>query len=474
MKTYYYLNGIDKYGPFTIKELKSKGLNKDSLIWTDGMDSWKRISEVDEVANCILGKTPPPLPTSNTKIPPIPERPKPPQLPPNPNTEKRVGETDGLSGYSPMEKNVEQSQPPIKKQKKYGGIIVFLSIVVVLLVLGFLYSETDIFDGLINSNSTPNNDNSSFSFNSGESNRSNNSRSVICSEVLQATEIKTNSATLNGKQVRNDKNLYSMEFEFTGNGQTQKAPVVKEGDKLHAEVSNLYSNTTYKYCIIEHTDNGDIRSGYATFTTLPIPPQIKADVVHHNDRLSSFFSDGNLFGDKRKLIKACNYTNNIVRSKAVSIAGQSEGNFNLGQVCDIFDYCYNNWHYVNDPQKEIYEYASNTISNGLNGDCDDFAVLVCSMLLAVGGDARISFAYNSEGGHAFTEINVGKSNMNTMADYISRRYGSRYSGQIYYYNDKYGNHWLNMDWWAKHPGGQYYKADRGTRFYILDNYCEDF
>ena len=244
MKTYYYLNGIDKYGPFTIEELKSKGLNKDSLIWTDGMDSWKRISEVDEVANCILGKTPPPLPTSNTKIPPIPERPKPPQLPPNPNTEKRVGETDGLSGYSPMEKNVEQSQPPIKKQKKYGGIIVFLSIVVVLLVLGFLYSETDIFDGLINSNSTPNNDNSSFSFNNSNSNRSTNTKTVVCSEVLHATEIRTNSVTLNGRQVRNDKKLLSMEFEFTGNGQTQKVPVVKEGDKLHAEVSNLYSNST--------------------------------------------------------------------------------------------------------------------------------------------------------------------------------------------------------------------------------------
>ena len=207
---------------------------------------------------------------------------------------------------------------------------------------------------------------------------------------------------------------------------------------------------------------------------IPPPPTIDFTVSKHEKKfLKELFKDCNLSGDKRQLVEACNYSNSTLRNSAVSIAGQDAGSYNLGQICDIFDHCYNNWKYVNDPKgNEIVEYASNTISNGLNGDCDDFAVLVCSMVLSIGGEARINFAYGQNGGHAFTEVNIGKTEIE---EYISKRYKSVYDNSgIWSRTDKQGNNWLNLDWFAKHPGGKYFDYTHGTTFYIIQQYCNDF
>ena len=40
--------------------------------------------------------------------------------------------------------------------------------------------------------------------------------------------------------------------------------------------------------------------------------------------------------------------------------------------------------------------------------------------------------------------------------------------------DKDGNKWLNLDWFANHPGGKYFDYTHGTTFYIIQEYCNDF
>jgi len=207
---------------------------------------------------------------------------------------------------------------------------------------------------------------------------------------------------------------------------------------------------------------------------IPPPPTIDFSVTKHEKKfLRELFKGCNLSGEKRQLVEACNYSNSSLRNNAVSIAGRNAGSYNLGQICDIFDYCYNNWKYVNDPKgSEIIEYASNSITNGLNGDCDDFAVLVCSMILSIGGEARINYAYGKDGGHAFTEVNIGKTEIE---EYISKRYKNVYDHSgIWTRTDKDGNNWLNLDWFAKHPGGKYFDYTHGTTFYIIQKYCNDF
>lgn len=442
MKTYFYSDGDQQFGPFTLDELQSKSLQADFLVWTEGMSEWKKISEIEELAVLVNKSTPPPLP---------------------PKTNQETSNT--LQGFSPE----YQQAKPEKKHKSNAvrnTFIILFVLAIVAIGIGYLYFETDYLDNII--------DNKSGNTEKTVEDKK-NVKIVQYTEIGEAREIRSRSAEISGKIIHNDNDLLDLKFEYSDGGATKTIRAEKVGDLLKANISNLYPNTTYTFCIVESSNNGENRSKLNSFTTLPLPPSINASVTHHDGRLKSFFSFSNLFGDKRRLVEACNFKNTNVRSTALNVAGQTEGSFNLGQICDIFDYCYNNWNYVNDPKKsEVYEYASNTISNGLYGDCDDFAVLMCSMLLAIGGDARINFAYNDAGGHAFTEINVGRANMQDLTNYIARRYSEKFAGSIYYMTDRYGNNWLNLDWQAKHPGGNYYKANSGTRFYILDDYCEDF
>lgn len=210
---------------------------------------------------------------------------------------------------------------------------------------------------------------------------------------------------------------------------------------------------------------------------IPPPPDINFQLSRHRKKLiREIFKGCNINGDKKELINSCNFTNTVVRNTAVKIAGNSSGTYNLGQICDIFDYAYNGWNYVQDPKSiEIIEAASSTIQNGLNGDCDDFAVLICSMILAIGGEARINYAFNQKGGHAFTEVNIGKPNLREIENYIAKRYKlttPKYKVQTK--TDKEGNLWLNLDWFANYPGGDYFNYSHGTTFYILQKYCVNF
>ena len=76
----------------------------------------------------------------------------------------------------------------------------------------------------------------------------------------------------------------------------------------------------------------------------------------------------------------------------------SSGNYNLAQVCDIWEYCYKNWIYINDPSGEDYfSPASNTIKIGLKGDCDDYAILIAALVQAIGGTSRVVTASDEQG-----------------------------------------------------------------------------
>lgn len=317
--------------------------------------------------------------------------------------------------------------------------------------------------------------------NNNETNQSNsNSHSTksqnlkLHSSVSRAEKIRSNSAILKGVLNSKSDDVISYTFEYKRNGITEVIPATLNGDVFYAQITDLQANTRYEYCIVEKQHNGSVKTSSSSFTTLQTPKEINVKATAHSKGL---FGDllNRYYNKKKNIIEACDYRNNVVRSKAAEIASQSAGDFNIGQVCDIFDYCYNNWKYVNDPNDrgDYYQKASNTIKNGLTGDCDDFAILMASMLLSVGGDVRVNGAYTENSGHAFTELNLGKTiDMKVFADYIRARYG--FSGSVWYRKDTEGNSWLNLDWQAKHPGGDYYEGKRGVRFYIIDEYIEEF
>jgi len=155
----------------------------------------------------------------------------------------------------------------------------------------------------------------------------------------------------------------------------------------------------------------------------------------------------------------------------------------IKQVSLIYDYLLNvkgpkmeGWNYVSDPRSDHYSYANETLNyvNDTNrtgvGDCDDFAILMSSLVEAIGGTTRIVLSRSNDGvGHAYTEVYLGKlctqddSNILDIMDWLKTTYNT-----IYIYLDIDNNThyvWLNLDWGEdemgySHPGLHYFVGKR--------------
>ena len=63
---YYYAVNGQQIGPVSFDKLKelfaNRSINRDSLVWKQGMDNWASLKEVQELKSFLGGNTPPPLP----------------------------------------------------------------------------------------------------------------------------------------------------------------------------------------------------------------------------------------------------------------------------------------------------------------------------------------------------------------------------------------------------------------------------
>jgi hypothetical protein len=59
MKKYYLNNGQENIGPFDKEELREQKINKDSLVWADDWNEWKKAREIDELKIILLSIPPP-------------------------------------------------------------------------------------------------------------------------------------------------------------------------------------------------------------------------------------------------------------------------------------------------------------------------------------------------------------------------------------------------------------------------------
>jgi hypothetical protein len=177
----------------------------------------------------------------------------------------------------------------------------------------------------------------------------------------------------------------------------------------------------------------------------------------------------------KQLIRACDYKDPITRNFAVRVAGNAPGNFNIAQICEIYDAIRPpNWHYVNDPRgMDFYSQASHTIEKAnLSGDCDDFAILIYSLVTAIGGEARVVFAWNENSGHAFTELNIYDTDIERLLRRMRKIYPGYSINKLHYRRDIKGNKWLNLDWWSQYPGGKYMNFNRTQVYYPYEKKCE--
>jgi WD40 repeat protein len=158
-----------------------------------------------------------------------------------------------------------------------------------------------------------------------------------------------------------------------------------------------------------------------------------------------------------------------VEQTALTIARDSPGQYNINQVSKIYDALIEGWYYYSDPSyREKYKNANQTLLDGKRsasvgmGDCDDFAILMASLIESLGGNTRITFAYNGREGHAYAEIYLGKKNdtyVDDLLDWLKSEYNQANITGVNTTNDDI---WLNLDYNSSYPGGPYFGEGNGS------------
>jgi len=74
MKQYYYANGDQQLGPFSLQELQSKNLRKDTYVWYEGLSDWTRAGDLPELSALFEAIQP----QTQTQNPPLHQTPPPP------------------------------------------------------------------------------------------------------------------------------------------------------------------------------------------------------------------------------------------------------------------------------------------------------------------------------------------------------------------------------------------------------------
>lgn len=69
MQKYHYTDGTNTFGPFSIDELKYKGITGDTLVWTEGMPNWVLARQVPELVS-IIQESDRPYFTADSQPPP--------------------------------------------------------------------------------------------------------------------------------------------------------------------------------------------------------------------------------------------------------------------------------------------------------------------------------------------------------------------------------------------------------------------
>ena len=162
------------------------------------------------------------------------------------------------------------------------------------------------------------------------------------------------------------------------------------------------------------------------FTAFETPEEIQA----------TYYTNPNYYFEK--VNDMVNSTDPLVRSTAISTVREYPGKYNIYQLCSLFDYVSTNVEYVSDPHDSDYwATPAETINTGA-GDCEDYALLMASLVESIGGSSRIYLTDD----HAFAAAYIGDVNETAQTiEAISEFYNS---APVYYITDSYGS-WIMLD-----------------------------
>ncbi|MCX6771657.1 MAG: hypothetical protein NTX79_06390 [Candidatus Micrarchaeota archaeon] len=140
-------------------------------------------------------------------------------------------------------------------------------------------------------------------------------------------------------------------------------------------------------------------------------------------------------------------TDLAVRQAASQAISKHPGAFSINQLLDIYDYVRANVFYQNVPLDMWPPYYPNQTLATKSGDCKNQAVLIASMVEAIGGSARVLLIPECQ--HAFAEVYIGK-NINTsiISGAIGSHYDTNGKGVTYHSNRNSKNeteYWFIFD-----------------------------
>jgi WD40 repeat protein len=191
---------------------------------------------------------------------------------------------------------------------------------------------------------------------------------------------------------------------------------------------------------------------------------------------------------KQDIIKKLDINNTDVEETAIEIAKDYPGSYNINQICAIYDYLMKgNWAFLSETNGfDKIKYANYTLRLGKPdfigiGDCDDFAVLIASLIESLGGTTKINYAWSKIGpdnegkfklgGHAYAEVYLGEietrdgmAKVENLISWLMDNYNINRSELNKGVTRTNNEAWLNLDWWKDnrgklHPGGPYFKSN---------------
>jgi len=171
------------------------------------------------------------------------------------------------------------------------------------------------------------------------------------------------------------------------------------------------------------------------------------------------------------------YTNPTVITFAnAHVLPNDTGSYNVTQISDVWNAVEPNWHYdynftsiaTNNATlwTESYHSADQSITNGLFGVCADYAMLMASTNIALGGNSRLIYSANptDSEAHMYAEAEF---NDTSFIQIVQSKYSLPNTTTINYHSANIttvypppGN-WLSLDWFnypnaATYPGGNFY------------------
>lgn len=173
------------------------------------------------------------------------------------------------------------------------------------------------------------------------------------------------------------------------------------------------------------------------------------------------------FPHKTKYIQAVDYYNPDVRNYAVSLtADDSLKKYitdyheyrRLIQCFAVFRDINKRWNYVNDPLGQEYLVKASENLEVFSGDCDDHSIMMAAAVMSIGGTMRL--VHTTE--HVYPEILIGDKDNLEDINYIIKKvmFKAESEGKrLHYHIDNQKQIWLNLDYTARYPGGDFLGSD---------------